>query len=128
MFFMMESGYRYQFPHNYPATPDSGGQHWIGLLHILQCCLIVAQMTLLGFLLLKRSFYAIPFMGPLLAITILFISYINKNQLHVTKFLPTSDCIRVDKVNRLNDMNFANSVYQQPCIKEAQSEDIFEII
>lgn len=128
MFAMMESGYRYQFPHNYPATPDSGGQHWMGFLRILQCCLIVAQLTLLGFLLLKKSFFAVPFMSPLLAMTILFIIYVNKYQLYVTKNLPTSDCVRVDNKNLLKDMTFAKGVYLQPCIKEAQSDEIFEII
>lgn len=127
MFFIMESGYRYQFTHNYPPTPDSGGKHWLGFVHVVQYCLLVAQFTLLGFLLLKKSFYAVPFMSPLLAITVLFSIYFN-SRVFVTQNLPTSECVRVDQENRLKDHNFAKGVYQQPFIKEAESDEIFEII
>lgn len=128
MFFVMETGYRYQFYHNYPPTPDSGGKHWKGFFHILQACMIFAQLTLIGFLVLKQSFYAIPFLVPLLVVTILFILYLNNYQLPATDFLPTSECVRVDKLYRLHDYNFAKGDYMQPCIREAQSDEIFEII
>ena len=127
-FFIMETGYRYQFYHNYPPTPDSGGKHWKGFLYIIEAEMIFAQLTLIGFLLLKRSFYAIPFMTPLIACTILFIIYVNRYQLQVTNYLPTSACVKVDNLYRLQDFEFAKGVYVQPCIAEAQSEEIFEII
>ena len=128
MFYMMETGYRYQFYNNYPPTPDSGGQHWIGFFHILLACMIVAQLTLLGFLLLKQSFYAVPFLVPLLVFSCLFIYYLNHYQLYVSKHLPTSECIKVDKQRLLNDFSFAKGVYIQPCIAEAQSDDMIEMI
>ena len=128
MFFLMEMGYRYQFFHNYPPTPDSGGKHWKGFLHILQGCMIVAQLTLVGFLILKQSLYAIPFLVPLLTISILFIIYLNNYKLHVTKHLPSSHCVEVDKRNRLKDFSFVKGKYIQPCIREALSDEIFELI
>ncbi|CAB9502871.1 CSC1-like protein [Seminavis robusta] len=128
MFLLMESGYRYQFMHNYPPTPDSGGKHWIGFFHILQACMIVAQLTLVGFLVLKRSFFGIPFMTPLLGFTILFIYYLNTYQLRVAKYLPTGQCIAIDKVNRVSDFDFVKGGYLQPCLREAISDDIFELL
>ena len=128
MFFLMESGYRYQFYNNYPPTPDSGGQLWIGFFHILQACVIVAELTLLGFLLLKQSFYAVPFLVPLLVFSCLFIYYLNNYQLQVAKHLPSSTCIKVDKKRLLRDFSFAKSVYLQPCIAEAISDEIVDMI
>lgn len=128
MFVCMESGYRYQFYHNYAPTPDSGGQHWKGCFHILQACMVVAQLTLIGFLILKKSLYAIPFLVPLLVVSILFMVYLNHYQLHVTQHLPTGDCVEVDERYRLNDLNFVKGKYVQPCIREALSDEIFEII
>ena len=128
MFFLMESGYRYQLYNNYPPTPDSGGQHWIGFFHILLACMVVAELTLLGFLLLKQSFYAVPFLVPLLVFSCLFIYYLKNYQLYVAQHLPTSTCIKVDKERLLNDFSFAKGVYLQPCIKEAQSDDIVDMI
>lgn len=128
MFFLMESGYRYNFYHNYPPTPDSGGKHWLGFFHILLACMIVAQLTLVGFLVLKKSLYAIPFMVPLLVISFLFILYLNNYKLHASFHLPTSDCVEADKRHRLRDFDFAKGKYIQPCIQSAQSDTIFDII
>lgn len=128
MFFLMESGYRYNFYHNYPPTPDSGGKHWLGFFHILLSCMIVAQLTLVGFLLLKKSLYAIPFMVPLLVVSFLFIFYLNNYKLRASFHLPTGDCVEEDQRHRLRDFDFAKGKYIQPCIQSAQSDTIFDII
>jgi len=128
MFYLMEVGYRYQFYCNYPTRPDSGGQYWIGFFHILLGCLMVAELTLLGFLLLKQSFYAVPSLVPLLVFTCLFIYYLDHYKLFVANQLPTSLAIRVDKERLLNDYKFMKGVYVQPCIAAAQSDEIADAI
>jgi hypothetical protein len=128
MFVLMESGYRYNFYHNYPPSPDSGGKHWKGFFHIYLACVIVAQLTLVGFLILKSSLYATTLLVPLLIISVLFIFYLNTYELHASAHLPSSDCTEIDRRNRLKDHSFCNGKYVQPCIREAQSDEIFEII
>jgi Calcium-dependent channel, 7TM region, putative phosphate len=128
MFILMESGYRYQFFHNYPCKVDSGGKYWEGFFQLLQGCMIVAQLTLIGFLLLKQSFYTVPFMTPLLVFSSGFFHFLNTHQLPVVKFLPTGQCVQVDQLYRLHDHSFVKGRYMQPCIREAQSDDVFAMI
>jgi len=127
-FFMMESCYRYQFYHNYSPKPDSGGKHWLGFLHILNGEMIAAELTLIGFLILKESIYSLPFMIPLITITVLFIFYINTYMLPQSSYLPSSECVEIDRKYRRRDFTFANDVYMQPSLVEAKSDDIIEII
>jgi hypothetical protein len=128
MFILMESGFRYQFFHNYLCKVESGGQYWRGFLHLLQGCMIVAQLTLVGFLLLKKCFYTLPCMTPLLIFSCGFFYFLNTHQLPVVKFLPTGQCVQVDQRYRLHDSSFVQGMYMQPCIREAQSDDVFALI
>lgn len=82
----------------------------------------------MGFLVLKGSLFALPFMVPLLVVSILFILYINQSKLPAAEHLPTSDCVAMDKNNQLKDFNFAKNKYVQPSILEAQSDEVFELI
>ena len=124
-FLMMESGFRYQFYHNYPAIPDSGGELWKGFIHMIHTSMIIAQLTLIGLLLLKKSFYAVSGLGPLLAITFVFIYYTNTSRFKVTKHLPSRECVSIDRKNQENggvDFSFARQQYLQPSIRTARKE------
>ena len=101
---------RYNIYCNYPPTPDSGGKHWKGFFYILLACMIVAQLTLVGFLVLKASLFAIPFLVPLLVISILFILYLYQYKLPAAHHLPTGDCVAADQQNRLRDFNFPSQL------------------
>jgi hypothetical protein len=90
--------------------------------------MIVAQLTLIGFLLLKQSFYAVPFMTPLLVFSSGFFYFLNTHQLPVAEFLPTDQCVQLDQRYRLHDHSFVKGMYMQPCIREAQSDDVFAMI
>lgn len=125
-FLLLESGYRYQFYHNYPPTPDSGGKLWIGFIHMIHASMIVAQLTLIGFLLLKKSFYAVFGLGPLLVITVVHIWNTNITRFHVTKHLPSRDCLREDQKIRYensgSDFAFVRRKYMQPSIRKAERQ------
>jgi calcium permeable stress-gated cation channel len=122
-FLLLESGYRYQFVHNYPKAHDSGGRIWKFFITFTLISMVIAQLTLIGILSLKQSHYAGPAMGPLFAITILFILFINDQHAKVSEFLPTRDCILKDSENMENpnfNMNFVKNAYLQPSLRNSE--------
>lgn len=124
-FLLLESGYRYQFYHNYPKTPDSGGKLYKKFIHMIYSAMLIAQLTLIGLLLLKRSFYAVYGFGPLLAMTVLFICYVSSTKSYATKYLPSLECKRLDRHRQETsgmDFGFLREQYLQPSIKEATQQ------
>lgn len=93
---------------------------WISFIKIVQYSLIVAQVTLFGFLALKRTAIAIPLLVPLLIINILFQWYINQKHDQVAMFLPSHESTLVDRKNNavgLMDYSFLKDEYKQPQLK-----------
>lgn len=128
-FVILESGYRYQFIHNYPRPFDTGGRLWKYFIHFTLASMVVAQLTLIGLLALKKSPYAGPAMGPLLAITIMFIMFINAEHSTVSEHLPTRDCILKDSENTAEgplDMTFVKGVYLQPSLQNEGLEPDYD--
>jgi hypothetical protein len=82
--------------------------------------MVIAQFTLVGLLALKESQYASPGVLPILAITILFIFFINNQHGTVAQHLPTRNCILKDSENsteREMDMKFVENEYLQPSLQ-----------
>lgn len=128
-FILLESGYRYQYFHNYPRAFDTGGKLWLTFIQFTFACMIISQLTLIGLLVLKQSAFAGPAMGPLLAITILFIIFINGEHIVVTRNLPTRDCLLLDQKNTeagLDDDYFGRGKYLQPALNAEAIEPNFE--
>lgn len=91
--------------------------------------MIISQLTLIGLLGLKKSPYAGPAMGPLLAITTLFIIFINSKHSKVCEHLPTRDCILKDRENSANgmlDMSFVEGVYLHPSLQNNDMEPDYD--
>lgn len=127
-FLLMGTGYRYQFISNYPPTPDSGGKLWYGFVTICLSCMVIAQITLVGLLALKKATYALPCMAPLMAITVYFTYYLRGKHSHVTNHLPTRDCLHLDRkhfANGIDDFDFVRNKYLQPVLlaKDEEPED-----
>lgn len=119
-FVLTEAGYRYQFIHNYPRSFDTGGQIWKHFIGFILAIMIIAQFSLVGLLALKKSQYASPGVLPILAITGLFIFFINNKHGTVAKHLPTRNCILRDSENnaeREMDMKFVKGEYLQPSLQ-----------
>jgi hypothetical protein len=89
-FIILESGYRYQFIHNYPRPFDTGGKLWLVFIQFTLACMLISQLTLIGLLILKKSVFAGPAMGPLMAVTILFVIFINRKHAGDICRLPAS--------------------------------------
>lgn len=127
-FLLMGTGYRYQFISNYPPTPDSGGKLWYGFVTICLSCMVIAQITLVGLLALKKATYALPCMAPLMAITVYFTHYLRGKHSYVTNHLPTRECLHLDRkhfANGIDDFDFVRNKYVQPALlaKDEQPED-----
>lgn len=125
-FVIMISGYRYQLAFNYPPTPDSGGQLWIGFISIAQTGMLIGQITLVGYLALKRATVAFPLMVPLVIITVLFNSYIRQRHFAVTQHLPSRAALKRDLLNQERgamDMGFVSRAYVQPAMQF--KEDVY---
>lgn len=121
-FLVMGSGYRYQFIANYPSTNDSGGKLFSGFMTICLVCMVIAQITLVGLLALKKATYALPCMAPLLIITIGFTLYLRGRHFYVTNHLPTRDCLQLDRQYHTEgkvDFEFVKSKYLQPTLQVA---------
>jgi len=92
--------------------------------------MVIAQLTLVGLLLLKQSFYAGPSMGPLITITSLFIFFVNREFTQVISHLPAQNCVIYDSLcNEDNDsaLDFLRGAYLQPALKDQQVEPEYEV-
>lgn len=93
---------------------------WLSFIRIVQFSMIIAQITLFGFLALKRTAIAIPLLVPLLLMNLLFQWYINQKHNQVATFLPSHECIEIDRKNNAMgpmDYSFLIDEYKQPQLK-----------
>ena len=80
--------------------------------------MLIAQVTLVGLLILKQSKYGGPAIGPLIFITSLFVIYINSKHKYVTRYLPSRHCVEIDHANSGNsDFSFVKGEYLQPALR-----------
>lgn len=119
VFGLLAMGFRNQFIFIYPIANDSGGTLFICFIKIMIICMIIAEVVLIGVLALKQSLIALGLLVPLIIITFLFNSYLNKKHYYVTRFLPTEDCGKTDRKNEQEGMTyeFLNEAYLQPAMK-----------
>eukprot|EP00529_Nitzschia_sp_RCC80_P004580 CAMPEP_0113497682 /NCGR_PEP_ID=MMETSP0014_2-20120614/30758_1 /TAXON_ID=2857 /ORGANISM="Nitzschia sp." /LENGTH=943 /DNA_ID=CAMNT_0000391633 /DNA_START=249 /DNA_END=3080 /DNA_ORIENTATION=- /assembly_acc=CAM_ASM_000159 len=120
-FILMGAGYRQQFIYIYPIETDSGGRLWIKFMRLVPVFMIIAQVTLVGFLALKRTPIGSALMFPLLIITIIFTVYINQQHFAMCENLPANACVAKDDFNNYEgpmNMDFLDGQYVQPELKE----------
>lgn len=121
-FLLMGAGYRHQFVYIYMTIPDSGGKLWAKFMAIIPTCMIIAQITMVGLLALKKAAVASAMMLPLLIATILFTFYINQKHFAMTEHLPARDCMTIDLRNGEGEMDysFVRGQYVQPELRETE--------
>lgn len=120
---LLQTGYRNQFFYNHKPFPDSGGKLFSHFIGIALACMLIAQITLVGLLALKKAAIATTLMFPLLAITILFNVYIGMRHFYVTEHLPTRDCLQLDRKHFANgglDFDFLKNKYLQPSLLQRE--------
>lgn len=117
---LMGSCYRHQFFYNCVSL-DSGGKMWSYFISICLGCILIAELTLVGMLALKKAPIQSILMIPLIIITILFNFYIGKKHVYVTGHLPTRLCLQLDRKHYANgglDFSFVRQHYLQPALLE----------
>ena len=118
LFLFCGSVYRYQFVFNYPNTPDSGGVVWLYFMRVLLVCIIIAQVTIFGFLTLKQSVIGASFMVILIGATFIFIIYLHQSHFIIGKYLPAKACLSQDMANEDDSAEFAEfeNMYKSPAL------------
>ena len=122
-FLAMGAGYRHQLVYIYPTFPDSGGKLWTSFFGIVPVCMIIAQITIVGLLALKKAAVASLMMFPLIVITILFTVYIHQKHFKMTEHLPARECIALDLKNNAAgemDCGFLRGMYIQPELRDKE--------
>lgn len=126
-FTVIEMGYRYQFFHNYPKAYDTGGRLWFYFLQFTLASMIIAQLTLIGLLVLKQSHYAGPGIFPLIAMTAWFILFLHGKHFRVIQSLPTRDCVVRDRERSKDaDQSILINKYLQPALQSFNREPEFD--
>jgi Calcium-dependent channel, 7TM region, putative phosphate len=119
-FVVMNVGYRHQMIYIYPSTPDSGGRLWLSYVHVVVWCMLTAEVTLGGYLVLKKSSAAYTIMLPFLMVTVMFYVYLHQRHFRVAFNLPSEVCHQVDTIRSYcNDVNIDENIknYRQPALK-----------
>ena len=80
--------------------------------------MIIAQLTLIGLLLLKECVYATPVLGLLIGITLLYIAFVNGKHAQVSEHLPSRDCVIHDSrfADEGRSFDFVSGAYLQPAL------------
>lgn len=121
-FMLMGASYRHQMIYIYPTRPDSGGRLWAKFISLVPTMMMIAEVTLLGLLGLKKSIIGTTLMFPLLVVTFLFNMYIRQKHFDMTEHLPSQDAILQDRRNEKNGMSheFLKGLYVQPELREKE--------
>jgi hypothetical protein len=151
-FVIMRPVFLHQFVYIYPASPDSGGVIWADFIKILLICMIIAELTILGFLALKKSeigsalmvrkylkllcdgfpvtcpapahnSFVLLELAALIVVTMLFNAYIREEHFRVANVLPTEISSSRDLKNREDfNLDFVRGAYLQ---EELRHKDAF---
>lgn len=120
-FFLMTMVYRHQLIYNYPTGNDSGGKLFLKFIKIILIAMLIAELTMLGYLGIKKAPISVFCYIPLVVITVLFMMYIGEQHYYVTQHLPTRDAIKRDLQNnaeRPMDYDFVKEKYVQEALQE----------
>ena len=119
-FLVQGTAFRHQFVYIYPKMPDSGGELWMIWVNIQLWCMIIAELTLIGYLVLKKAPVAAPLLIPLLVVTILFMSFIRQRHFYVARHLSSEDCAYYDQLyaEEAGDLEFLRGRYRHPAFKD----------
>ncbi|EGZ22747.1 hypothetical protein PHYSODRAFT_496772 [Phytophthora sojae] len=122
-FLMAEIVYRRQVLCVYKPMYYGLGAYWPRVFKFCIIALIVGQLTLIGILSLKKATVQPIFIIVLIAIVLLFNYNVLTLYPPVAKYLPLTECVRLDTARGLRDPTapkffFLDNVYRQPAMNE----------
>lgn len=122
-FFVAEVVYRRQVLCVYKPTCFALGAYWPRMFKFCVIAVVVAQLTLIGILSLKKAATPSIIVVVLIFIVLLFDYYVLSLYPPVAKYLPLMNCVRLDTARGLHDATassffFLDSVYRQPAMTQ----------
>lgn len=121
-FLVAELIYRRQVLYVYQSTSFALGAFWPRLYKFLIVALVVAQLTMIGLLSLKKVAIQSVLVLVLIGVILLFHYYVERLFPRVAKYLPLADCVHLDSVRGRRDPNatfyFLDNVYRQPAMMQ----------
>ena len=90
------------------------------MMKITLFSLLIAEVTLIGIMTIKKSALSSSLLVPLCWMTILFAIYLEQEHYKVSHHLPSTVCKKIDVRNHVNGMDkgFLKGKYIQPALKE----------
>ncbi|RLN89976.1 hypothetical protein BBJ28_00023593, partial [Nothophytophthora sp. Chile5] len=124
-FFVAEVVYRRQVLCVYKPMAFAQGAFWPRLYLFCIVAVVVAQLTLIGLLSLKKAAVPLIFASVLVVVVLLFNHYVLTLYPPVAKYLPLTECVRLDSTRGLYDPKapqffFLDNVYRQPAMNQKQ--------
>uniref|UniRef100_A0A7S4JEF4 CSC1/OSCA1-like 7TM region domain-containing protein n=1 Tax=Odontella aurita TaxID=265563 RepID=A0A7S4JEF4_9STRA len=117
-FLLFSMCYRHQLFFVYSTENDSGGLLFVHFARLVVACMIFAEITLMGVLLLQKGAVAGPAMLPLIIITVLFNMYMKQQHYRVTENMPSILCVEEDVSNIGEiDLDFVKGEFLQPALQ-----------
>lgn len=121
-FFVADIVYRRQVLFVYKPMSFALGAYWPRLYNFLIVALVVAQLTLIGLLSLKKAPVQVVLVAVLVITVLLFNHYMVQLFPRVAKHLPVTECARLDALRGQRDrtatFSFLDNVYRQPAMGE----------
>ncbi|KAG1712973.1 hypothetical protein DVH05_000703 [Phytophthora capsici] len=122
-FLMAEIVYRRQVLYVYKPMCFALGAFWPRVFKFCIIALVVAQLTLIGILSLKKAAVPPIFIIVLIATVLLFNYHVLSLYPAVAKYLPLRECVRLDSARGLRDPTapiffFLDNVYRQPAMNQ----------
>lgn len=121
-FLVAETVYRRQALFVYKPMSFGYGAYWPRLYKFLIVALVVAQLTLIGLLSLKKAPVQVAVVAVLVIVILLYNHYIVQLFPRVAKYLPVTECARLDELrsqcDRSTTFAFLDNVYRQPAMSE----------
>lgn len=121
-FLVAEIVYRRQVLFVYKPMSFGHGAYWPRLYKFMIVALVVAQLTLIGLLSLKKAPVQVTFVAVLVVVILLFNHYVAQLFPRVAKHLPVTECARLDELHghcdRAATFAFLDNVYRQPAMNE----------
>ncbi|KAL4100584.1 hypothetical protein PRIC1_008375 [Phytophthora ramorum] len=122
-FFVAEIVYRRQVLCIYQPMCFALGAYWPRMFKFCIIALVVAQLTLIGILSLKKAATPVILVAILIVIVLLFNYHVLTLYPPVAKYLPLTDCVRLDSARGHRDPTapiffFLDNVYRQPAMSQ----------
>eukprot|EP00961_Rhodomonas_salina_P288708 3901764-Rhodomonas_salina.5 len=115
--------YTNQFVFVYDPSNDTGGKMWPKFSGYVVVCMIISQITILGYLGLKRGVMA-PLIVPLIVATILFWRFLSLQHFRVAETLPMPRCHKVDTRTEHENFDFVQGKYRQKALSKVDDSVI----